>query len=190
MTKQKGSSRSFLLVGLVIILILAVALIRLDKRTAAMELVEETPTVVVSKPKPVEVKPALPVAYTNTKLEYSLTIPVGTRTSIENGNGKVYADPVPSNVGGVYIEKGDMYVTVSDQAYPFGMGVTTKRSNGTAVIDGKTYRTTNWTDGTAIFKETVFVKDDLFISYGYNSATNKATLDAFVKPILASIDIK
>lgn len=190
MTKQKGSSRGFLLIGLVIILILAIVLIRLDKRTAATHLTEDAQTTVVSKPKPAPAKPASPVAYANTKSEYSLTIPVGTRTSVENSNGKVYADPLPANASQIYVEKGDMYFSVSEYAYPYGMGVNTQRANGTAFVDGKTYRTSKWIEGSTSMREMVYVRDNLVIYFGYNSPTNQATFDAFVKPLLASIKIK
>ena len=198
MTKQKGSSRSFLLVGLVIILILAIALIRLDKRTAAIELVEETPVVVVSKPKPtVSASVAQPIQYRNTLSKYSVTVPAGSNLMANTGQGLKSVTTLPADAHEVYFEKDGAYFSAYTQAAPYGMGIYTKRTQGTATVGDKVFRTSGWLeeyDGKTSTRDMVYVRDDLTLYFGHTSTVltpqKKAAIEAFKKSVLTSVSLK
>lgn len=182
------NKKTNILVWVLVIIIAAAAVVTYSNKSVVApaplpEIKIETP---VTKP----VVEAQPVLYKNTKSNYSLVIPVGTQTSIEDSKGKVYAKTLPDSAEQIFIEKGNLYFSVSDRGYPYGMGVTTKRTTGTIVVDGKTYRTSGWIEEGESLREMVYVRDDLVIYYGYNSLTSRATLDTFVKPILASLKIQ
>jgi len=176
------------LVWAVVIIIVVIALVSYSNKSVIAPV--PLPEVKIETPVVKPVVEAQPVLYTNTKSNYSLVVPVGTKTSIENEKGRVYSNTLPANAEQIFIEKGDLYFSVSDRGYPYGMGVNTKRTSGTIVVDGKTYRTSGWVEEGESLREMISVRDNLVIYYGYTSKTSQANLDTFVKPIFASLKIK
>lgn len=177
-----------ILVWVVVVIIAAAAVFTYSNKPVIAP--APVPGVKIETPVVAPIVEAQPVLYTNTKSNYSLVVPVGTKTSVENEKGRVYSNTLPANAEQIFIEKGNLYFSVSDRGYPYGMGVNTKRTNGTIVVDGKTYRTSGWVEEGESLRVMISVRDDLVIYYGYTSKTSQANLDTFVKPIFASLKIK
>lgn len=170
MNKHKNSSNKFLLVGVVLIAVLCLVLINLQKQSVAEEMVPQAPVRITPKPTPVTVTPAM--QYTNTRLGYTLTIPAGaTLTYTDNGVSKS-VKTLPADAHEIRIYTGNTYLSISDKSYTVNTGT---RTQGTTVIDGRSYR--------SIFtpsQSTIYVRDGLTLYYGAAAPTS----------ILASLKIK
>lgn len=161
MHKHKKSSNKFLIIGVIIIAILTVILINLQNQSVEEVLVEVTPVKTTPKPTPVSVTPA--TQYTNTRLNYSLTIPAGAYLTYTDGDTKKAVNTLPADAREVHVYTGGTYLSVSDKTYT----LTSPRTQGTTIIDGRTYRSTHTPSMSA-----VYIKDGLTVSYGATVPTS------------------
>lgn len=170
MHKHKKSSNQFLIIGVIIIGILSVVLINLENQPTDDVLVEVTPVQTTPKPTPVVTTPAK--EYTNTRLNYSITIPAGAQVAIQEDGTRKTVATLPADAREVHITSGGKTLSISDISYSL---TGSPRTQGLTLVDGYSYRTVQTPS-----KSAIYVREGLIIYY-----ENEAP-----KTLLASLKIK